>query len=112
MSLEGDVAMLNIAGQHERAETLNLGQIRVFLERANEIEFVDRNQTDLYEWVERALRQSRIRAAFEGARAGKRNLSKITGLSRAGHLRPCVQHLLPGPGMLLNLYASSRYELC
>jgi transposase InsO family protein len=68
----------------ENSEKLGLEQIRAFLEGSGEVHFQAQGRRDVYEWVNRTLRQQNY---SELKRSGKgllrRYLAKMTGLSRA-----------------------------
>jgi transposase InsO family protein len=68
----------------ENSEKLGLEQIRAFLEGSGEVHFQAQGRQDVYEWVNRTLRQQNY---SEIKRSGKgivrRYLAKMTGLSRA-----------------------------
>ena len=63
---------------------MSLEQIRAFLEGSEEVEFAARNQEELYEWVERILRERRYAdMGKSGKGLVRRYLAKMTGHSRA-----------------------------
>jgi transposase InsO family protein len=68
----------------ENSEKLGLEQIRASLEGSGEVHFQAQGRQDVYEWVNRTLRQQNY---SEIKRSGKgivrRYLAKMTGLSRA-----------------------------
>ena len=68
----------------EYGEKLSLEQIRAFLEASDEVRFQGQDRQELYEWVERTLRQQdypRLGRPAKGLM--RRYLAKMTGLSRA-----------------------------
>src|SRR5271157_1979462 len=80
---------------HE-AEKLSLKGIAAFLHASEEIHFLGENRQQVYAWMETVLRQQQY--VQQGRRARgllRRYLEKMTGRSRARHLRPAARgHLL------------------
>lgn len=68
----------------EDGETLNLEQMRAFLNASEEVRFQARDRRELYEWVNQTLRrQDYGHLKREGKGLVRRYLAKMTGLSRA-----------------------------
>jgi len=63
---------------------MSLEQIRAFLEASEEVAFKGRDRSEVYEWVDRLLRQIRYQALKRSGRGlVRRYVAKMTGLSRA-----------------------------
>jgi transposase InsO family protein len=68
----------------ENRETLNLEQIRAFLEGSAEVGFQAHDRREVYEWISQTLRQHNYgQLQREGKGLVRLYVSKMTGLSRA-----------------------------
>jgi transposase InsO family protein len=68
----------------EDGERLSLEQMRAWVEASGEVQFCSQDRRELYEWVNRTLRQQDYgRLKRSGKGLVRRYLAKLTGLSRA-----------------------------
>lgn len=68
----------------EDGKGLSLEQVRALVEASAEVQFQSQNRGELYEWVNRTLRQQDYGRLNRGGKGlVRRYLSKMTGLSRA-----------------------------
>jgi antitoxin component HigA of HigAB toxin-antitoxin module len=68
----------------EDGQRQGLEEIRAFLNASQEVSFQARDRRELYEWVNRTLRQQDYgHLKREGKGLVRRYLAKMTGLSRA-----------------------------
>jgi transposase InsO family protein len=68
----------------EDGEKLSLEQMRALVEASGEVQFCSQNRRELYEWVNRTLRQQDYGRLKRGGKGlVRRYIAKMTGLSRA-----------------------------
>src|ERR1700683_2364944 len=96
----------------EDGEKQSLEQIRAWVEASGEVRFHCQDQGELYEWVNRTLRQQdydRLKRRSKGL--VRRYIAKMTGLSRAqaARLIRCYQQ---GGEVKPRVYQRHRFENC
>jgi transposase InsO family protein len=68
----------------QTGQKVSLEQIRAFLEASDEVQFEAQDRQQVYDWVERTLREQGWRSLERSSRGlGRQYLGKMTGLSRA-----------------------------
>lgn len=78
----------------ETGQGLSLEQIRAFLQASDEVAFEGRNREEVYEWVNRVLKEHKYDGLGRAARGVlRRYVEKMTGLSRAQTTRLIGQYL-------------------
>ena len=91
---------------HE-AETLSLEQIRAFSQTSAGIRFEAETREQVYNWIERVLRQQQYLQQGRAARGLlRRYLEKMTGSGRLWHRATFVHPIHPPPGS--NIKVRSR----
>jgi transposase InsO family protein len=93
---------------------VSLEQIRAFLEASDEVHFEAQNRDQIYEWVERGLREQSWNELGRASRGlVRRYLEKMTGLSRAQITRLIKQYASGGavkPKSYRRYKFASRYS--
>jgi hypothetical protein len=98
-------------------EKQSLEQIRALVEASEEVRFHSQDRGELYEWVDRTLRQQDYgRLKRSGKGLVRRYIAKMTGLSRsqAARLIRCYQGggAVNGPGMSFTTRSANGWRVC
>ena len=93
----------------QASERLSLEQIQALLEASEPLKFKGRNRKEVYDWVNRTVREVRYQDLARSARGVvRRYIAKMTGLSRAQTTRMLGQYLR-GEEIKPKLYRRHRF---